>query len=192
MAILKIARMGHPVLLDRAEQVDDPTAPEIAALVETMIETLRDAGGVGLAAPQVHVPKRVMIFEVPETRAAADRYRAAGLGEDGEDPEAGPVPLTVLINPEMDVLDEETDLGLESCLSVPGMSGLVPRWRRIRYRGVDLTGERVERTASGFHARVFQHEYDHLEGVLYPRRLYDLRDFGFAEEMRNRILADGA
>lgn len=189
MAILKIARMGHPVLFGTAEPVEDPTTPEVAALVKTMIDTLADSGGVGLAAPQVHAPKRIVIFHVPEARVAAERYRDAGLGEGGADDEAGPVPLTVLINPEIMPLGEEKELGLESCLSVPGMSGLVPRWKRIRYQGVGLAGETVERTASGFHARVVQHECDHLDGVLYPMRLDDLRNFGFSEEMRRRLAA---
>jgi peptide deformylase len=183
MAILKIARMGHPVLARPSQPVADPTAPEIALLVGDMIDTLRDAGGVGLAAPQVHVPLRLAIFLVPEARAAAERYRDAGL-TDTMDPEEGPVPLTVLINPEIEPLAEDRAVAVEGCLSLPGMAGEVPRFTRIRYSGLDLRGNRVERIAKGFHARVVQHECDHLDGILYPMRMTDLSRFGYAEEMR--------
>lgn len=171
MSILKIARMGHPVLRRRADPVADPTAPEIRSLVNDMLETLADAGGIGLAAPQVHVPLRVVIFEVPAGRAARE----------GE-PE-GAVPMTVLINPVIEALSEETALGWEACLSVPGLTGAVPRWTRIRYSGVGLDGSPIAREASGFHARVVQHECDHLDGILYPRRIRDLRMFGFEPEL---------
>ncbi|MEO5335770.1 MAG: peptide deformylase [Magnetospirillum sp. WYHS-4] len=183
MSILKIARMGHPVLAAPAQPVADPTAPEIAALVVDMVDTLRDAGGVGLAAPQVHIPLRLVIFFVPEARAAAERYRAAGLGDD-PDPEGGPVPLTALINPVIEPLGEEMAEAYEGCLSLPGMSGPVPRYMRIRYRGLDLEGRTVDRIARGFHARVVQHECDHLDGILYPMRIKDLSRFGYSDEMR--------
>lgn len=167
MAILKIARMGHPVLKAKAEPVTDPKAQEIQQLVRDMIETLEDVGGIGLAAPQVHVAKRVVIFYVPgERRAAA--------GEEAED-----VPLTVLINPEIEPLSEDKAAGVEACLSVPGLAGPVPRWTHIRYRALDLHGRMFEREAKGYHARVVQHECDHLDGILYPMRIRDFSQFGF-------------
>jgi peptide deformylase len=174
MAILKIARMGHPVLDQPAQAVLDPTAPEIARLVAYMIETLADAGGVGLAAPQIHVDQRVVIFFVPEDRA-------------GNDPDDGPQPLTILINPEIEPLGDDQELTWESCLSVPGLMGEVPRYSRIRYRGLDLAGAAVERVAAGFHARVVQHECDHLDGILYPQRMTDLSRFGFVEEIKRNL-----
>ena len=166
MAILKIARMGHPILRTRAQEAPDPTAPEIVQLVENMIETMHDANGTGLAAPQVHVPLRVVVFTVyPE--------RNNGQG----------VPLTVLINPEIEPLSDEKEPGWEGCLSIPAMMGEVPRFTHIRYSAYDLNGERFEREAHGFHARVVQHECDHLDGVLYPQRIEDMSRFGFTEEL---------
>jgi len=178
MAILKIARMGHPVLRGKASPVKDPTAPEIHHLVEDMIDTLADAGGVGLAAPQVHIPLRLLIFYVPPARAAKERYRNAGLDE-----ETGTVPLTVLINPEIEFLGDDKDKAFEGCLSLPEMMGEVERYTSIRYRGVNLDGVLVEREATGFHARVVQHEYDHLDGMLYPQRMTDLSTFGYNAEL---------
>jgi peptide deformylase len=179
MAILKIARMGHPVLRRPAEPVADPTAPEVAQLVDDMQDTLADAGGIGLAAPQVHVPLRVVIFGVPAKRAAQ---------EDGDDPDADEdesesVPLTVLINPAIEPLDTATAMGWEACLSVPGLVGAVPRYTHIRYSGTDLDGAAIAREASGFHARVVQHECDHLDGVLYPMRMPDMSLLLFSEEL---------
>ena len=171
MAILKIARMGHPVLRRVADPVVDPTASDIRRLVRDMLETLEDIGGVGLAAPQVHVSRRVVIFEVPAERAARD-----GGTPDG-------VPMTALINPVIEPLGEEKALGWEACLSVPGLTGVVPRHTRLRYRGFDLNGKRIEREASDFHARVVQHECDHLDGVLYPMRIRDFTKFGFNEAL---------
>lgn len=169
MAILKIARMGHPVLRRPAAPVTDPTDPEIARLVADMIDTLEDAGGVGLAAPQIHVPLRVVIFFVPGSREEGER--------DG-------VPLTVLINPQIEVIDPTPVERVEACLSLPELAGAVARPGRIRYRGLDLDGRPVEREAAGFHARVVQHECDHLDGILYPQRMADLSTFGFIDEMR--------
>ncbi len=168
MAILKIARMGHPVLRRRADEVADPTAPEIARLVADMLDTLADSGGVGLAAPQVHVPLRVVIFHAPGTRA-----------EDGQVQS-----LTVLVNPAIEPLTDESETAYEACLSMPGMTGALPRPARIRYRGLGLDGAVIEREASGFHARVVQHECDHLDGILYPMRMADLASFGFTDEIR--------
>jgi peptide deformylase len=174
MAILKIARMGHPVLKRQADSVRDPTAPEIANLINDMIDTLNDVGGVGLAAPQVHVPLRVVIFHVPKARMEA---------EDGEGPAVG-VPLTFLINPTIEPQSDAMEEGIEACLSVPGLAGVVPRYRQIRYTGVTPAGEPIDRIAKGFHARVVQHECDHLEGVLYPMRMTDLSKLSFVEELK--------
>jgi len=172
MAILKIARMGHPVLKLRAEPVADPKAQEIQDLVRDMVETLQDIGGIGLAAPQVHVSKRVAIFFVPGSRRG-------GEGDPQED-----IPLTVLINPEIEPLGEAQALGVEACLSVPGLAGQVPRYTGIRYRALDLHGRMFEREAQGYHARVVQHECDHLDGILYPMRMTDLSSLAFVEELR--------
>ncbi|MDP7393526.1 MAG: peptide deformylase, partial [Alphaproteobacteria bacterium] len=138
MAILKIAKMGHPVLRQPAEEVVDPTAPEIQRLVQDMLETMEDADGAGLAAPQVHVPLRVVIFHVPA-------------GRDDENPR--PVPLSVLINPVVEPLTDEVETDWEGCLSVPGMMGAVPRFTKVRYRAISLEGEPIDRVAEGFHAR---------------------------------------
>lgn len=174
MAILKIARMGHPVLRSPAAAVADPSAPELQRLVDDMIETMIDSGGAGLAAPQVHVPLRVVIFH------------ASALRNDGE-----AVPLTVLVNPEVEPLGGDRQVGYEGCLSVPGMTGEVARWRRIRYRGLGRHGETIAREAEGFHARVVQHECDHLDGMLYPMRMTDLTTFGFVEEIRKGLEEEG-
>ncbi|WP_085591683.1 peptide deformylase [Thalassospira sp. MCCC 1A01428] len=172
MSILKIARMGHPVLRKVAGRVENPNDPEIIRLIADMIETLKDAGGVGLAAPQVFHSLAVMIFFVPPSRAS-------------DDDDESEVPLTVLINPEIEPVDDDEKVGgWEGCLSIPGFQGYVPRWRKIRYRGIDENGDRVEKTASGFHARVVQHEYDHLIGVMYPERMEDMTLMGFTEELR--------
>ena len=171
MAILKIARMGHPVLRQPAALVPDPMAPQIRHLVSDMLDTLADIGGIGLAAPQVHVPLRVVIFEVPGRRE-----------ESGTS-----VPMTVLVNPQIELLGEEMQLGWEGCLSVPGLTGAVPRYTHIRYRGITPAGEVVEREARDYHARVVQHECDHLDGVLYPMRMTDLSLLVFSEELRHGI-----
>lgn len=177
MSILKIARMGHPVLTTPAEQVADPTARSVRRLVEDMIETLMDAGGAGLAAPQVHVSQRVVVFRAPPERT--DDGEGAGADSDA-------VPLTVLINPVVEPLGEALVVGLEGCLSVPGMTGAVPRHSHIRYRGFTPAGQLMEREATGFHARVVQHEFDHLDGILYPMRIEDMSLFGFEEEIHRR------
>ncbi len=177
MAILKIARMGHPVLGRPAEPVADPTAPEILRLVVDMAETLADADGAGLAAPQVHVPLRVVMFRLPRER-------------ENDEPDENEDPLTILINPEIEPLSDETALGWEGCLSLPGMLGEVSRHVQIRYRGLGIDGAPVEREASGYHARLVQHECDHLDGILYPMRMDDLSRFGFVEEMRRLAAED--
>jgi peptide deformylase len=170
MAILKIARMGHPVLLRKCDPVPDPGAPEIRRLVADMIQTMEDAPGVGLAGPQIYVPLRLFVFRVPGERA-------------GSDPDAGPVPNSVLINPEIEAIGDEVVLGWEGCLSIPELRAVVPRAQKIRYKGVDCDGNVIEGEASGFHARVMQHENDHLDGILYPMRVTDFRYFGFNDEL---------
>ncbi|WP_029011263.1 peptide deformylase [Azospirillum halopraeferens] len=165
MALLKIARMGHPVLRTPAEPVRDPTDHAIRRLAADMIETMHDAPGVGLAAPQVHRGLRIVVFRVPADRSGGEA-----------------VADTVLINPVVEPLGEELVAGWEGCLSIPGLRGIVPRHRRIRYRGVDLSGNPIEREAEGFHARVLQHEVDHLDGILYIDRMPDLRLLAFNEE----------
>ncbi len=161
--------MGHPVLRGIAQPVANPTAPEIRRLVTDMVETLDDIGGAGLAAPQVHVPRRVVIFRVPDERVTGR-------------PDDLPQDLLALVNPVITPLGEGQELGWEGCLSVPGLRGAVPRWARIRYRGVTPEGESVDRTVEGFHARVVQHECDHLDGILYPQRMSDLSLLVFNEE----------
>jgi peptide deformylase len=169
MAILKIARMGHPVLRRITDPVADPTAPEIRRLIDDMVETLWDIGGAGLAAPQVHVPQRVVIFRVPEERVTGR-------------PDDRPQELMAIINPVIEPLGSAQELGWEGCLSVPGLRGAVPRFERIRYRGAAPDGAPIDRIGEGFHARVVQHECDHLDGILYPQRMTDLRLLVFAEE----------
>ena len=160
--------MGDPRLLQVSRRVEALDTPELRALVEDMHDTMRALNGAGLAAPQIGVDLQVVIFGVD----ANPRY-----------PDAEEVPHTVLINPELEPIGEEIEEGWEGCLSVPGMRGLVPRYRQLRYRGVDLQGNAIERTVSNFHARVVQHEVDHLLGILYPMRIEDLRNFGFIEEL---------
>ena len=169
MTLLKIARMGHPVLLQPASDVADPQAPAIRMLVADMIETMLDAQGAGLAAPQVHHGLRLFVYHVPPARSA-----------DEDDP---PRPPSALINPVLEPVDEEKVDRLEGCLSIPGMRGWVPRYRRIAYRGLDGHGHEVHGVASGFLANVLQHEYDHLNGILYPMRMVDLGRMGFDSEM---------
>jgi len=185
MAILKIARMGHPVLRRAADPVSDAAAPEIVSLVADMLDTLADIGGVGLAAPQVHVPLRLVIFRVPAARAISERYRDAGL-----DGDCGEVPMTVLMNPDIVPVGDDRNTAYESCLSVPGMMGAVARYSDIIYRGQGLDGVVIERSASGFHARVVQHECDHLDGILYPQRMTDLATFGYNEEIHKSLAAE--
>src|SRR5678815_482307 len=174
MAILKIARMGHPVLARKAEPVPDPTAPEIQRLVRDMVETMVDANGAGLAAPQVHVPLRVVVFQAPDGRSDPGLSEAERFDHTA--------PLTVLINPEVEIVAPEIEGGWEGCLSVPEMRGFVERPFHIRYAGINHEGKRIERTAKGFHARVVQHECDHLDGILYPQRMRDMAKFIFESE----------
>ena len=168
MAVREILRIGDPRLRQVSRPVDAFDTPELHALIEDMFDTMAAADGAGLAAPQIGVMRRIMIFGIE----SSSRYR-----------DVETVPTTVLINPEFEVLDDTTQGFWEGCLSVPGMRGYVERPAEIRYRGFDQFGESIERDASGFHAIVFQHEYDHLEGVLYPDRLADAARFGFVEEL---------
>lgn len=160
--------MGDPRLRQVAQAVEEFDTPELHELIKDMFETMGAADGAGLAATQIGVMQRVMIFGV-EPNA---RY-----------PDAEPVPTTVLINPEFVVVCDDTISGWEGCLSVPGMRGYVPRFARIKYRGVDQFGEKVECDAAGFHAVVFQHEYDHLDGILYPDRIVERTKFGFEDTL---------
>jgi peptide deformylase len=171
MAIQTVLRMGHPLLRQVASPVERFDAT-LAALVGDMDETMRSLSGAGIAAPQIGVSLRVVIFELQEN----PRY-----------PHVAPVPYTVLVNPELTPLGSEQEEGWEGCLSVPGMRGLVSRFRRLRYRGFDLHGEPIDRTVEGFHARVVQHEVDHLDGILYPQRVQDLRNFGFEDVLAGQM-----
>jgi peptide deformylase len=166
--IREILRMGDPRLLRVARPVEDIHDPAVKPIIADMYETMQAADGVGLAAPQIGVDLRLMIFGFE----ANPRY-----------PEAAPVPVTTLINPWLEVLTDETEDGWEGCLSVPGMRGLVPRATHIRYGGRLEDGQAIEREARDFHARVFQHEFDHLEGVLYPHRISDMTQFGFIDAL---------
>jgi peptide deformylase len=167
MAIRPVLRMGDARLLRRAEPVQS-FGEELHALLQDMRDTMQALNGAGLAAPQIGVNLRAVIFGVQKSA----RY-----------PDAEEVPQTVLINPSIAVLDEDIDDAWEGCLSLPGLRGLVPRFRNIRYQGYDERGAPIDRTASGFHARVVQHECDHLDGILYPMRIRDIGKFGFTEEL---------
>ena len=166
--IRAILRMGDPRLWQRSEAVERIPSPELDALLADMRETMLAADGAGLAAPQIGVPLRVVIF---------------GMDFNPRYPDAPPVPYTELINPVLTPLTRETEEGWEGCLSVPGMRGWVPRWKRLRYWGFDEKGFRFSREVEDFHARVVQHECDHLDGMLYPMRIRDLARFGFNEAL---------
>jgi peptide deformylase len=166
MAVKTVLKMGSPLLLERSQEITRFGTLELDALLTDMLDTMEALNGAGLAAPQIGVPLRVVIFGVKRN----PRY-----------PDAEEVPYTVLINPVIRPLGEESEEGWEGCLSVPGMRGLVPRYRRINYKGSDQYGSPIERDVSDFHARVVQHECDHLDGVLYPMRIADLRNFGFTD-----------
>jgi peptide deformylase len=168
MAIRDVLKMGDPRLLEPARPLQDFASLELAQLIVDMHDTMRALNGAGLAAPQIGVGLQVVIFEVE----ANPRY-----------PDAESVPFTVLINPLLTPLSAAMEEGWEGCLSVPGMRGLVPRHADLRYQGFDAAGQPIERSVSGFHARVVQHEVDHLHGILYPMRIRDLRDFGFTETL---------
>jgi peptide deformylase len=164
--IREVLRMGDPRLLQRSREIEAFGTPQLRELLEDMRETMAELNGAGLAAPQIGVPLRVVIFGVQRN----PRY-----------PDAEEVPDTVLINPVIEALDDEMEEGWEGCLSVPGLRGVVPRHVRIRYRGFDENGTPIDRTAEGFHARVVQHECDHLDGILYPMRMDDLSRLGYVD-----------
>jgi peptide deformylase len=166
MAVRPVLRMGHPLLQQVAAPVERYGTPELRELLRDMDDTMRALNGAGIAAPQIGVPLRVVIFEVTRN----PRY-----------PQAEPVPYTVLVNPILERLGDEQEEGWEGCLSVPGLRGLVPRHLRLRYSGFDADGRPIERSVSGFHARVVQHEVDHLDGILYPMRIRDLRNLRFED-----------
>lgn len=168
MALRPVLKMGDPRLLEVARPVAELPSSELRSLLTDMHDTMAAHNGAGLAAPQIGVPLRVVIFGYESN----PRY-----------PDAPAVPPTVLINPEIEPLDETLEEDWEGCLSVPGMRGLVPRYRAVRYRGLDAEGHAFEREAEGFHARVVQHECDHLDGILYPRRIRDLTSFGFVDAL---------
>ena len=168
MAVRQVLYMGNPGLLEVAESVEQFDTPELHALVADLTETMHAEEGAGLAAPQIGIGLRVVIF---------------GFDSNPRYPDAEAVPLTVLINPTIAALSEHQEDGWEGCLSVPGLRGLVPRYTHIRYSGFDPSGNLIEREASDFHARVVQHECDHLDGILYPQRMRDMRQFGYIEAL---------
>ncbi len=168
MATRPVLKMGDPRLLQVAKPLETFDTPELHALLADMKDTMAALNGAGLAAPQIGVSQQVVIF---------------GVGKNPRYPDAESVPYTELINPTLEALDDLMEDGWEGCLSVPGMRGLVPRYARLRYRGFDPYGRPIDRTVSGFHARVVQHEVDHLLGILYPMRIRDLRNFGFNETL---------
>ena len=168
MAIRPVLKMGDPLLLKIAEPVVAFDTPQLHALIEDLLDTMKALSGAGIAAPQIGVSQQLVIFG----GCKSPRY-----------PDAEEIPFTVLINPTLTPLAEDQEDGWEGCLSVPGMRGVVPRYTQLRYRGVDQYGQEIDRTVSGFHARVVQHEVDHLLGILYPMRIRDLRQFGFIETL---------
>jgi len=171
MALRRVLRMGDPLLRQVARPIERFDA-ELAALVGDMDDTMRALSGAGIAAPQIGVSARVVIFELKEN----PRY-----------PHLTPVPYTVLVNPVLTPLGSDMEEGWEGCLSVPGMRGLVPRYRHLRYQGYDAQGSAIDCTVEGFHARVVQHEVDHLDGILFPERVRDLRNFGFEDALAGQM-----
>lgn len=171
MAIKPVVKMGNAQLAEPSLPVQDFTDPALQTIICDMQDTMKHEGGVGIAAPQIGYPLRIIIFGFEHNH----RY-----------PNEASVPLTVLFNPEITLLTDETEDAWEGCLSVPGLRGLVPRYRKINYSGYDVNGQRMDRTAEGFHARVVQHECDHLDGILYPLRITNMRYFGFEDELRKR------
>jgi peptide deformylase len=173
MALLKIARMGHPILVQTARPVEDPDSDQVRRLVADMAETMADAEGIGLAAPQVYQPLRLIVFLDIDDREDAPRR-----------------PPIALINPVVERLGDAIVDGFEGCLSIPGLRGIVPRHAQIGYRGITPDGKVIEREAGGLHARVVQHEVDHLDGILYPMRMRDLRQLTFESELRHFAAPD--
>lgn len=166
MAVRPVLRMGDPLLFAKARPVEAFDTPELNALIEDMQDTMQAMNGAGIAAPQIGVGLRLVIF---------------GVGDNPRYPDAEQVPYTVLINPVLTPVGEAMEDGWEGCLSVPGMRGIVPRYSRLHYSGFDQYGQPIDRLVSGFHARVVQHECDHLDGILYPMRIQDLKQFGYTD-----------
>jgi len=175
MTIRKVLKMGDPRLLQVSEPVSNLEDPDLRELIGDMFDTMEELDGAGLAAPQIGIFKRVVIFGVDNN----PRYI-----------HAEHVPTTVLINPKLEFLGEDEEEGWEGCLSVPGMRGLVPRRSKVRYQGYDPSGGPINVEAQGFHARVVQHEVDHLDGILYPMRIEDMRNFGFESELSTELGTD--
>ncbi|MEO8169848.1 MAG: peptide deformylase [Oxalobacteraceae bacterium] len=176
MMIRPILKMGDPRLLRKAEPVMHFANPALDDLIQDMFDTMHAVKGVGLAAPQIGVNLRLVIF---------------GFGVNSRYPDAPAVPETILINPELTPLSQEIEDGWEGCLSVPGLRGMVPRWKALHYEGLDQFGKRISRDVDGFHARVVQHETDHLEGILYPMRITDMTKFGYIDVLFPELEADG-
>ena len=174
MPIRPVLKMGEPLLLAKAEPVTQFDTPELHALIVDLFDTMIATKGVGIAAPQIGVSLQVVVFGFEQN----ERY-----------PDADAVPQTILLNPVITPLDEAMESGWEGCLSVPGLRGVVPRHTRIRYQGFDQFGNPIDRTVSGFHARVVQHECDHLFGVLYPQRITDMTQFGYTEVLFPNLAA---
>ena len=170
MSILKIAKLGHPVLFKKAAKVNNLPNQWVKKLIKDMTETMLDANGIGLAAPQVHVNKQIIIFREPKD-------------EEINDDES--IEITALINPKIKKISDKTYNDWEGCLSIPGMSGLVKRYFEISYEGFDMNGNVIRKKANGLHARIVQHEFDHLMGIVYINRLADSRAFGFSDEIEN-------
>ena len=168
MAIREILKMGHPTLLEVAKPVEEFNSPELDSIIEDMIDTMKENDGAGLAAPQIGLGMQLVIFGFDSN----ERY-----------PEADQVPFTVLINPVITPIGDEEEDGWEGCLSVPGLMGVVPRFKKIRYQGQDQHGNEIDREVDGFHARVVQHECDHLIGKLYPMRIHDFSQFGYLDTL---------
>lgn len=168
MPVQNILRMGNPLLYERAKEVENLDSEDLDQIINDMLHTMKNANGVGLAAPQIGIGKRIIIF---------------GFKNNPRYPDAPLVPLTVLINPVIEILSDEKESGWEGCLSVPGLRGLVPRYTKIKYSGYDFTNKHnIERTVDGFHARVVQHEMDHIDGILFPHRVENMKKFGFEGE----------
>ena len=165
MSILKVAKLGHPILLKKATEIKDFSSDSLKNIIYNMSETMIDYNGIGLAAPQVHLSKRIVIFRNPDQE------------------ESEKINISPLINPIFSPLSEEKEDGWEGCLSIPGMQGLVSRYKKIVYSGFDLDGNKINNQAEGLHARVVQHEIDHLDGILYTDRLVDKKAFGFEKEI---------
>ena len=168
MAIREILKMGHPTLLEVAKPVEKFNTSELDSIIEDMIDTMKENDGAGLAAPQIGLGMQLVIFGFDSN----ERY-----------PEADQVPFTVLINPVITPIGDEEEDGWEGCLSVPGLMGVVPRFKKIRYQGKDEHGNEIDREVDGFHARVVQHECDHLIGKLYPMRIRDFSQFGYLDTL---------